>query len=368
MTSPKLQRWIDLLATLLARRYPATLEDLIAGVPAYQAGKQKKETLRRMFERDKDELRRFGILIRTVEDKEGGPDGYQLSAREFYLPYLSLMVDGRPSRPRRLDKYGYASLPTLSFEPDELDAVAHAAARVRELGDPLLAEHADSAVRKLAADLPIDVTRPGDTHVARARAQADAAVFDALSAALEDRKRVTFVYRSMGTDLSACRTLEPFGLFFLNQHWYLAGRAPGEEAVKNFRVSRIAEPEVNDRQPGTPDYEIPPGFRLAEHARSRQAWELGDGDAVEAVVELRGGGGAANAAAKLGEAVPGHPDQRRFRVRRRDAFARWLLSFVGDLVPVYPAEIVEDYRTLVRETLAHHVADRPTVRPSDRQS
>jgi len=133
MTSPKIQRWIDLLATLLARRYPATLDDLIAGVPAYQTGNQKKETLRRMFERDKDELRRFGILIRTVEDKEGGPDGYQLSAREFYLPYLSLMVDGRPSRPRRLDKYGYASLPTLSFEPDELDAVAHAAARVREL-------------------------------------------------------------------------------------------------------------------------------------------------------------------------------------------------------------------------------------------
>jgi len=33
----------------------------------------------------------------TVEDREGGPDGYQLLAREFYLPYLSLMVNGRPS-------------------------------------------------------------------------------------------------------------------------------------------------------------------------------------------------------------------------------------------------------------------------------
>ena len=202
MKSPKIQRWIDLLAALLAHRYPATLEDLIAGVPAYQTGNQKKETRRRMFERDKDELRRFGILIRTVEDKEGGPDGYQLSAREFYLPYLSLMVDGRPSRPRRLDKYGYASLPALSFEPDELDAVAHAAARVRELGDPLLAEHAESAVRKLAVDLPMDVTCRATRASLRARAQADAAVFGALSAALQDRKRVTFVYRSIGTDVS----------------------------------------------------------------------------------------------------------------------------------------------------------------------
>jgi proteasome accessory factor B len=360
MKSPKIQRWIDLLATLLAHRYPVTLEEIIAGVPAYQTGNQKKETLRRMFERDKDELRRFGILIRTIPDRDGGPDGYQLLSREFYLPYLSLMVEGRPSRPRRLDKYGYASLPALSFEPDELEAVAHAAARVRELGDPLLAEHAESAVRKLAVDLPMDAARPNDSRIAPARAQSDAEVFGSLSDALQDRKRVTFAYRSMGSDVTAGRTVEPFGLFFLNQHWYLAARAPGEDAVKNYRVSRISGLQVNGRQPGTPDYAIPSGFRLAEHARSKQAWELGDGDAVEAVVELRRPGGAAAAAARLGEADTGYPDRRRFRVRRRDTFARWLLSFAGDLVPVYPDEIVEEYRALVRETLAHHTADRPS--------
>ena len=368
MKSPKIQRWIDLLATLLAHRYPATLEDIAAGVPAYQAGNQKKESRRRTFERDKDELRRFGILIRTREDEEGAPNLYQLLPREFYLPYLSLMINGRPSKPRRLDQYGYAMLPTLSFEPDELEAVAHAAARVRELGDPLLAEHAESAVRKLAVDLPLDVTSPGDTRIAPARPQADAAVFGALSDALQDRKRVDFVYHSIGTDVSSGRTVEPFGLFFLNQHWYLAGRATGEGAVKNYRVSRIGEPEVNQKQPGTPDYEIPPDFRLAHHARSKQAWELGDGDATEALVELRRTGGAAAAAARLGEPVADFPDRRRFRVRRRDAFGRWLLSFAGDLVPVYPAEIVDEYRALVRETLTHHATGRPTVRPSDRPS
>jgi hypothetical protein len=29
MKSPKIQRWIDLLAALLARRWPATFEELI---------------------------------------------------------------------------------------------------------------------------------------------------------------------------------------------------------------------------------------------------------------------------------------------------------------------------------------------------
>jgi predicted DNA-binding transcriptional regulator YafY len=74
------------------------------------------------------------------------------------------------------------------------------------------------------------------------------------------------------------------------------------------------------------------------------------------------------AAARLGEADTAHPERRRFRVRRRDAFARWLLSFAGDIVPVYPDEMVEEFRTLLRETLAHHAADRPTARPSDRPS
>ena len=126
MTPPKIQRWIDILAVLLSHRYPVTLEELIAGVPAYQTGDEKPESRRRKFERDKDELRRFGILIRTIEDKEGGANGYQLVPRDFYLPYLSLMAEGRPGKPKRLDKFGYASLPALSFEPDELEAVAHA--------------------------------------------------------------------------------------------------------------------------------------------------------------------------------------------------------------------------------------------------
>jgi hypothetical protein len=53
----------------------------------------------------------------------------------------------------------------------------------------------------------------------------------------------------------------------------------------------------------------------------------------------------------LGEPVAGHPDRRRFRVRRADTFARWLLGFAGDLVPIEPPDMVRKYRELARETL-----------------
>jgi predicted DNA-binding transcriptional regulator YafY len=363
MKPPKIQRWIDFLAVLLSHKYSVSQEDLIAGVAAYQLGDEKPESRRRTFERDKRELKQFGIPIETVDDERGNPSRYRLPVREFYLPYLALRVHGSVARPRRVNKDGYRALTELTFEPDELEAVAHAAARVRALGDPLLAEDAESAMRKLAVDLPMDAAQPDATHVAPTRSPADAEVFATLSKALHARKQVSLVYHTIGTDQSAPRTVEPFGLFFLNQHWYLAGRTPGEAALKNYRLSRISDPKMNSVKPDTPDYEIPAGFRLAEHARSRQAWELGDGDAVEAVVELRRAVGAAAAAARLGEPVEGHPDRRRFRVRRRDAFARWLLSFAGELVPVSPSEVVSDFQVLAAETLAHH-----SVLPSFRSS
>jgi predicted DNA-binding transcriptional regulator YafY len=162
----------------------------------------------------------------------------------------------------------------------------------------------------------------------------------------------------MGSDSVGRRTVEPFGIFFLNQCWYLAARTAGEETVKNYRLNRIAEAEVNGKTPGTPDYEIPRGFGLREHARSRQAWELGAGDAVVATVAFRARTGAAAAAFRLGEVVEGHPQTRRFRVRRSDAFSRWLPSFAGDIVPVAPRDLVDEYQELVRETLNHHATPR----------
>jgi proteasome accessory factor B len=352
MKSPKIQRWVDLLAALLRRRFPASFEELTHDVPAYDTG-QSLEARRRMFERDKDELRAFGVPIETVPSSEGEAPGYRLKADAFYLPYLAVRSPSGTG-PRKRDPYGYRSLPTLTFEPDELAVVADAATRVRQLGDPLLAEQAESAMRKLAFDLAVDPAP--DARLLPVRGGPAPEVLVTLDRALQQRKRVTFGYRAMSSDSTGSRTVEPFGLFFLNQQWYLAARAPGEEVVKNYRMSRMAEVTVNEKRPGTPDYEIPADFSLREHARSRQAWELGAGDAIEATVAFRTRTGATAAAFRLGEVVEGRPGQRRFRVRRTDAFVRWLLSFGGDLVPVGPGELVAEYRGLVRETLAHHSA------------
>ena len=107
-----------------------------------------------MFERDKKDLRVFGVPIET-RDMEGGDLGYALSRSLFYMPYLQLLRQGRKPNPRRPSRYGYRSLPNLTFEPDELAAVFLAAKRVETLGVESLTDDARSAVKKPGYDLPL---------------------------------------------------------------------------------------------------------------------------------------------------------------------------------------------------------------------
>jgi len=346
----KLHRWVDLLAALLRRRFPVGFQTLVDEVPAYGNGKQSPAARRRMFERDKKELRAFGIPVET-RDLGEGELGYVLSPASFYLPYLHLLRDGRKTSPKSRDRFGYRSLPSLTFEPDELMAVARAARRVETLGVPSLTDDARSALRKLGHDLPEALEAPDDgVHRLHRGPKADEAVFEALSGALVARKRVTFSYRSMDRDETTDRVVEPYGLFYLGHHWYLAGSAPGETLVKNYRLSRIDSVQVNAEQPETPDYEIPKRFALAEHARSRQSWELGTGDVVEVTVRVARQTGAALAASRLGSEVDGDPSLRRFAVRRVDPVVRWLMGSAGDVVPVEPEAVVDRYRMMVKET------------------
>ncbi|MEP6572443.1 MAG: WYL domain-containing protein [Gemmatimonadota bacterium] len=352
MPAPKLQRWIDLLAALLRRTQTVPFEQLVEEVPGY-LNAPSLVARRRTFERDKDELRAFGIPIETTRDSSDNVTGYLLRRASFYLPYLSLLHQGRSSKPRRIDRYGYQTLPELSFEPEQLESVVQAARRVSRLGDVGLADLATSAVRKLAFDLPVDagLSSPRSDGIPEpSGAPVDSALLEVLDEALRAKKVVTVEYHAIGADARTTRELAPYGLFFLGHHWYLAAADGPAGPVKNFRVSRMQSVRMNELKPGTPDYEIPSAFRLRAHARSRQAWELGDSEVSEAIVELRGASGPVVAARRLGTAVEGSPTHRRFAIRRHETFARWLLSFGGEIVPVSPPALVDTYLALARAT------------------
>jgi predicted DNA-binding transcriptional regulator YafY len=360
----KLQRWVDLLAALLIRHRHAPFDELAKDVPGYDLANGQKDSVLRTFERDKDELRRFGVPIDTVKDADGNTLGYRLERKAFYLPYLMLAGQERAAQaPRKIPHDGYRSLETLAFEPDELDAIIEAAARVRALGDPILAGEAEAAIRKLALDLPLgavleDAVAGRMSRMLPAfippRRVPDATVFDRLSDALARRKIVTFDYFGIERGERSHRHVEPYGLFFVSSHWYLAGRDVDQDALRNFRLSRVSHVEVNPRKSQTPDYALPADFSLRDHAQAREPWEIGGGDATAAIVEFIATTGATRAALELGRPVEGSANRRQFDVRRADAFARWLLSFGGDARLVDPPPLREEYDRIASETLARY--------------
>ena len=72
-SSPKLRRWTDLVASLLRHHYAIPFDTIAQEVPGYAAEGKEPASIKRMFERDKKELLRFGVPIETVNDDFGEP-------------------------------------------------------------------------------------------------------------------------------------------------------------------------------------------------------------------------------------------------------------------------------------------------------
>jgi len=355
----KVRRWVELISALLGARRPLTFLEIAGKVPAYMVNGEPLRSRadaaapKRAFERDKDELRDLGVPIESVSELGDEDFLYSLRVADFYQPYVHIVSARGVQRADKVTRGGYQSVQSLNFDPDELQIIAAAAARTVQIGDANLAELARNAMRKFAYDQPIGAIegRSDDVHVPP-RTVADARLLSSLGSALFKRKRLTGQYHSMGSATPSERTVEPYGLFYVSGHWYLCARDVDKGELRNFRVSRMSSVRANASAPNTRDYDIPSEFSLREHAKSRQAWEIGDVDSSDALIEFRGQSGATMAARAIGEPVDGSDARRRFRVRRSDNFARWLLSFAGEVAPVAPDTLVHEYQQLVQATFA----------------
>ena len=337
----KLQRWVDLLAALLVHRFPVTFEELrpararILGAGAHAIDARADVRARQGRAAAPSACR---SNQQTVERDIGPMVAYVLRPANFYLPLLCAVHDGGRATPRKNDQFGYRASAELTFEPDELAAVAEAAARVRALGDPILAADAESALRKLAVDLPVDGATAEVTHLCPPRVRMPSCSRRSGMARRAPEGGAVRVpcdeHRSHGAPHGgAVRALLPRQSVVSRRARCRSGRAaqfpPHPDERRRGERPRRAHGGLR----------VPKEFALREHASSRQAWELGDADAASVTVQFTVMSGAAAAASKLGAPVPGKVDQRRFEVRRLDNFALWLLSFAGEAAPVEPAPL-----------------------------
>jgi proteasome accessory factor B len=349
----KTQRWLDLIALLLARRVPIPVDEIMERVPAYaqacaSGNEVDRRTARRMFERDKDELRAMGIPLERVDYQINFGmeclEGYRIQDRNFYLPYLSVL-GGEPGASARL--------PSIELEPAEAGDMIEALRRIAQIpGFPMVAE-ARSALSRLSFDLEPErfsadpivwVEPPGAGEVLEKLA--------VLSDALLAGKRVAFRYHGIRRGTTTEREAEPYGLLF-QRDWYLVGFDPDRGAIRVFRVSRMDDVRANTLQPRTRDYEVPGDFDLRAFA-GRPAWRLADEEPLEVEVRFRFPSSLLAARNGQGELVAEEPDGgavRRFSVTDPHPFLRWVLGFAGEAMVLSPGDVRDAFREVAEQTL-----------------
>ena len=367
MTTPtKLQRHLDIIAYLVGRRLPVPVEELMEKIPAYaekwlDGSDTDRDSVRRMFERDKDDLRAFGIPLRTIAYTVDGleTEGYEITRRDFYLPYLKI-VSGLSDETVFQSRAREA---TVEIKQDDAPLALNALRRVAELPNFPLAAEARSAFRKLAFDLDPSVFTSDSPvlFVDRADIAEEAANLRVLSDALLKRKTVYFRYHGIHRNQETAREVNGYGLLFQGGQWYMVGYDLTRDDMRIFRAGRMDDVVMNTKTPRTPDYEVTEGFRLDQYV-GRQAWELGDQDEPPITARVlfrfplslwaeRNAHGALERTNADGSAI------RAFVVHQANPFLRWLLGMQSDVEVLEPRELAIELKQIAQRVARAHAED-----------
>ncbi len=241
MAARRAERLVNLVICLLSTRQFLSAERIRDAVPGYEAadGDQRAdEAFKRMFERDKAELRDLGIPLETgrnsIFDAE---DGYRISRGKYELP-------------------------PVEFDPGEAAAVGLAA---RLWQSATLGAPARSALIKLRAggtDVDAAATPGAAPHV-----DASDPSLPALLDAARDARPVRFGYLKSGSGVPERRTLEPWGVLSWRRRWYVAGLDRDRGEPRCFRLSRVVGDVAVFGKPG--GFERPPDVDLIKMVAGR---------------------------------------------------------------------------------------------------
>ena len=213
MAARRAERLVNLVICLLSTRQFLTAERVRDAVPGYEPADgdpRTDEAFKRMFERDKAELRDLGIPLETgrnsIFDAE---DGYRITRRKYELP-------------------------PIPFDPAEAAAVGLAA---RLWQSATLGAPARNALIKLRAG-GTDVAA-GDAPGAQPHVDASDPALPPLLDAARHARVATFDYLKAGKRDPERRTIQPWGVLSWRRRWYVVGHDLDRGEARSFRLSRV---------------------------------------------------------------------------------------------------------------------------------
>jgi proteasome accessory factor B len=214
MAARRAERLVNLVICLLSTRQFITAERIRHAVPGYESADGSRgtdEAFKRMFERDKAELRDLGIPLETGKNSHfDSEDGYRIKRREYELP-------------------------AIEFDAAEAAAIGLAA---RLWQSATLGEAARAALLKLRA-AGTEIQTSGAPGAVPHIDASDPSLPVLLEAARLSRP-VRFEYIKSGSGTAQRRVLEPWGVLSWRRRWYVAGFDRDRGEARSFRMSRIS--------------------------------------------------------------------------------------------------------------------------------
>ncbi|MGY1844517.1 helix-turn-helix transcriptional regulator [Modestobacter sp. SYSU DS0875] len=309
MAAKRAERLVNLVIALLGTRQYVSAARIRATVPGYEPDDgtdRADEAFKRMFERDKAELREIGVPLETGRTSAfDTEDGYRIARADYELPEITLTGE-------------------------EAAAVGLA---LRLWQSAQLAGAAQSALVKLrAAGVDVD---PGRVLPIQPRLDAGEPAFEPCYAAARDRRVLTFDYRRPDEQRPARRRVQPWGVVAWHGRWYLVGHDLERQAPRVFRLSRVV---------GTPKASGPAGAFAPPADLDLASVVAGSEQREEQVVVVRARPGTAiglrRHATVVGTAEDGD-DRLELRTTEPWALADQLAAYGADVLVESPPRMRE---------------------------
>ena len=189
----------------------------------------------------------------------------EVSERTVYRDVADLMAQGVPIEGEAGVGYRMQSgfdLPPLMFTKGEAQALVAAVRIAQARLDVALGRHAESALSKVLAVLPVAARAAAESLAVYAPPvgpdEATRARLETLRVATEARHKLRFTYTDL-KDVKSERPVRPLGCFYWGSVWTLAAWCETREAFRSFRVDRISALQVQGER-----FRDEPGKTLAD--------------------------------------------------------------------------------------------------------
>lgn len=204
--------------------------------------------------------RRRAVTAKRIADEFG------ICTRTVYRDIQDLMDSGVPITGEAgvgyvIDKEYY--LPPLTFDADELEAIALGINMVRQWTDDNFADKANNALSKIQAVLPAQLQ--GELEQITTYSMPNRAIipwtvsFSEIRECIRKSRKLHIEYSDENQQASS-RTIRPLALFFFNPVWLLASWCEKRNDFRHFRLDRIQTVIYSDEK-----FEDDPAKNLAAY-------------------------------------------------------------------------------------------------------